>query len=412
MNNNISIKNAVAGLQMLFVAFGALVLMPLISGLEPSVALFTAGIGTLAFHFITKNQVPIFLASSFAFIAPIGYSVSTFGMAQTMGALFAAGIVYMLLAALVKLKGSAFLHKILPPVVVAPIIMVIGLSLAPVAVNMAMGKTGDGAAELFPYQQALLVSMISLATTLFVAMFGKGLFRLVPILAGVIVGYILSFALGMVETKIVAESSWFAMPKFVTPEFSLAAIAFMLPVAIAPAIEHVGDLLAISNVTGKDYFKKPGLHRTLLGDGVATSLASCFGGPPNTTYSEVTGAVMFTKMFNPVIMIFAAIAAICLAFIGKFGVALQTIPTPVMGGILILLFGSIASVGMNILVKSQVDLSEQRNLIIVSTTLIFGIGGMAIGNQDWSLQGISLCGLVAIFLNLVLPKLKTTEDAN
>ena len=178
----------------------------------------------------------------------------------------------------------------------------------------------------------------------------------------------------------------------------------MIPVAIAPAIEHVGDLLAISNVTGKDYFKKPGLHRTLMGDGVATSLAACFGGPPNTTYSEVTGAVMFTKMFNPMIMIFAAVSAIGLAFVGKFGVALQTIPTPVMGGILTLLFGSIATVGMNILVKSQVDLSIQRNLIIVSTTLVFGIGGMAIGHQDWSLQGISLCGLVAILLNLLLPK--------
>ena len=402
--HDLTFKNVAAGLQMLFVAFGALVLMPLITGIDPSVALFTAGIGTLAFHFITKNSVPIFLASSFAFIAPISYSVQTFGMAQTMGALFAAGVVYMVLSVVVKLRGSQFLNKILPPVVVAPIIMVIGLSLAPVAVNMAMGKTGDGAAELFPYTQALTVSLISLLTTLVVATIGKGLFKLVPILAGVIVGYVLSYFMGMVNFTPVNNADWFAIPNFVTPEFSLPAILFMLPVAIAPAIEHVGDILAISNVTGKDYFKKPGLHRTLFGDGAATSLAACFGGPPNTTYSEVTGAVMFTKMFNPMIMVFAALAAISLAFIGKFGVALQTIPTPVMGGILTLLFGSIATVGMNILVKSQVDLSIQRNLIIVSTTLVFGIGGMAIGNADWSLQGISLCGLVAILLNAILPK--------
>lgn len=401
---DINLKNAIAGLQMLFVAFGALVLMPLITGLDPSVALFTAGIGTLAFHFITKNGVPIFLASSFAFAAPITYSVQTFGLPQTMGALCAAGVVYMLLAIAVKFRGTAFLEKLLPPVVVAPIIMVIGLSLAPVAVNMAMGKTGDGSAQLFPYEQAIIVSMVSLLTTLAVASLGKGIFRLVPIIAGVIVGYILAFAMGMVNTQAVAEANWFALPNFVAPEFSLPAILFMLPVAIAPAIEHVGDLLAISNVTNKDYFKKPGLHRTLFGDGIATSLASMFGGPPNTTYSEVTGAVMFTKMFNPVIMIFAAIAAICLAFIGKFGVSLQTIPTPVMGGILTLLFGSIASVGMNLLVKDNVDLSIQRNLIIVSTTLVFGIGGMMVGSGEWALQGISLCGVVAILLNVILPK--------
>ena len=402
-------RTVLAGLQMLFVAFGALVLMPLITGLDPSVALFTAGIGTLLFQFVTKRQVPVFLASSFVFIAPISYSVQTWGMAAAMGSLFCAGLVYIVLALLVAWRGAGFLHKIMPPVVTGPIIMVIGLSLAPIAVNMAMGKTGDGAAELFPYTDALIVSMLALVTTLLVATLGKGIFRLVPIMAGVLVGYIAAYLMGMVNTDVVAQSSWFAVPAFVAPEFNLAAILFMLPVAIAPAIEHVGDVLAISNVTGKDYTKKPGLHRTLMGDGIATSAASLFGGPPNTTYSEVTGAVMLTKMFNPVIMIWAAVFAIGLAFIGKFGSALQTIPAPVMGGILILLFGSIAGVGMNILVKARVDMADQRNLVIVSTTLVFGIGGMAIGNGDWSLQGLSLCGLVAIVLNLVLPK--SQQDA-
>lgn len=403
-------RNALAGLQMLFVAFGALVLMPLITGLDPSVALFTAGIGTLLFQFITKQQVPLFLASSFVFIAPIAYSVQTWGIAAAMGSLFVTGLVYVLIAAIVAVRGAGFLHKLMPPVVTGPIIMVIGLSLAPIAVNMAMGKTGDGAAELFPYADALIVSMSALITTLLVATLGKGIFRLIPIMAGVLVGYIMASVMGMVSTEAIATSEWFAIPNFVTPEFNLAAILFMLPIAIAPAIEHVGDIIAIGSVTGKDYTKNPGLHRTLLGDGLATSLASLFGGPPNTTYSEVTGAVMLTKMFNPRIMIWAAVFAIGLAFVAKFGLALQTIPSPVMGGILILLFGSIAGVGMNILIKAQVDLAEQRNLVIVSTTLVFGIGGMAIGNDDFSLTGISLCGLVAITLNAILPKTQLEES--
>lgn len=405
-------RNALAGLQMLFVAFGALVLMPLITGLDPSVALFTAGIGTLLFQFITKRQVPLFLASSFVFIAPIAYSVQTWGIAAAMGSLFVTGLVYVLIAGVVAVRGAGFLHKLMPPVVTGPIIMVIGLGLAPIAVNMAMGKTGDGAAELFPYADSLIVSMTALITTLVVATLGKGVFRLIPIMAGVLVGYIMASFMGMVSTEAVANSEWFAIPNFITPEFNLAAILFMLPVAIAPAIEHVGDILAIGSVTGKDYTKSPGLHRTLLGDGLATSLASLFGGPPNTTYSEVTGAVMLTKMFNPLIMLWAAAFAICLAFVAKFGIALQTIPSPVMGGILILLFGSIAGVGMNILIKAQVDLAEQRNLVIVSTTLVFGIGGMAIGNADFSLTGISLCGLVAIALNAILPQTQLEEESS
>ncbi|MCO4756639.1 MAG: uracil-xanthine permease [Oceanospirillaceae bacterium] len=404
------LRTILAGSQMLFVAFGALVLMPLLTGLNPSVALFTAGMGTLLFHWVTKNTVPVFLASSFVFIAPITYSTQTWGVSATMGALFAAGVVYMLLAMMVKVKGSGFIHRIMPPVVTGPVIMVIGLGLAPIAVNMAMGKTGDGAIELFPYKDAMIVSMAALLTTLLVATMAKGIFRLVPILAGVLVGYAVANTMGMVDMTKVSEAPVFAIPEFVMPEFNLAAILFMLPVAIAPAIEHVGDVLAIGNVTGKDYLKKPGLHRTLFGDGIATSAASLFGGPPNTTYSEVTGAVMLTKAFNPKVMLWASAFAILLAFVSKFGVLLQTIPAPVMGGILILLFGSIASVGLNTLIKARVDLGEQRNLVIVSTTLVFGIGGMAVGSGDLNLQGVSLCGLIAIALNLVLPMPRESSD--
>ena len=275
---------------------------------------------------------------------------------------------------------------------------------------MCSSDLGDGSVELFPYVDSMIVSMSALLTTLLVATFGKGIFRLLPIMAGVIVGYIMANFFGMVNYQVVADAAFIAVPAFVFPEFSWQAILFMIPVAIAPAVEHVGDVLAIGHVTGKDYIKKPGLHRTLFGDGLATSAAALFGGPPNTTYSEVTGAVMLTRSFNPMIMVWAAVFAILLAFVAKFGILLQTIPGPVMGGILILLFGSIAAVGLNTLIKAHVDLAEQRNLVIVATTLVFGIGGMVVGQGEFSMQGVSLCGVVAIVLNLVLPGAKPAAD--
>ncbi len=396
-------QQVLAGAQMLFVAFGALVLMPLITGMDPNVALFTAGLGTLLFQIVTRRQVPVFLASSFAFIAPIIAAKGEFGLPAVMGGVVAAGFVYILLSFAVRLKGPGFIDRLLPPVVIAPVIISIGLALSPVAVNMAMGKAGDGSAQLIPYQTAMLISMPALVTTLLVAVLGKGLFRLVPILAGVAVGYGLSFAFGVVDTSGIAAAPWLAIPNFVAPEFHIGAILFMVPVALAPAIEHIGGVVAIGSVTGNNYVKNPGLHRTLLGDGVATSAAGLFGGPPNTTYAEVTGAVMLTKNYNPKIMTWAAVFAITLAFIGKFGAGLLSIPIPVMGGILCLLFGSIAVVGLSTLIRHQVDLSEARNLIIVSVTLVFGIGGMAIGYGEFTLSGISLCAIVALLLNLLLP---------
>ncbi|WP_407331151.1 uracil-xanthine permease family protein [Enterovibrio sp. 27052020O] len=391
------------GAQMLFVAFGALVLVPLLTGLDPNVALFGAGVGTLLFQLVTKRSVPIFLASSFAFIAPIMFGVQTWGIPATMGGLMVAGLVYVLMGGIIKVRGVGFIHKLLPPVVVGPVIMVIGLGLAPAAVNMALGKSGDGALQLVDGSVALWISGISLATTIAMSVFAKGFFRLVPILAGIVSGYVTALFFGVVDFSPVLNAAWLAMPAFTAPAFNINAILFMIPVAIAPAVEHVGDMLAISNVTGKDYLKKPGLHRTMAGDGIATMAASMFGAPPNTTYSEVTGAVMLTRAFNPAIMTWAAVTAIILAFVGKLGAVLQTIPVPVMGGIMILLFGSIATVGLNTLIKNQVDLHKARNLTIVAVTLVFGIGGMAFGIGEFSLQGISLCGIVAILLNLILP---------
>ena len=414
MNNteyNFRIKDSIVGLQFLFVAFGALVLVPILTGLNPSVALFTAGVGTLAFQFINRKAVPpIFLASSFAFIAPISYGVSQWGVAATMSGLVAAGLFYIILSFVIRIKGTDFLHKLLPGVVVGPVIISIGLILAPVAVNMAMGKTGDGAVQLIPIDQALIISMIALTITVFTSLLGKGIFKLIPILFGIIGGYGVALMFGIVDFSTIEKAAWFAVPDFVAPVFHWEAIIFILPIAIAPAIEHIGDMLAISNVTKKDYLEKPGLKNTLLGDGIATSIASFFGGPPNTTYSEVTGAVSITKAFNPAIMTWAAIFAIILAFVGKIGGFLATIPVPVMGGIMLLLFGIIASVGMSTLIKEKVDLSCTRNMVIVSVILVFAIGGMTFNFGAVSFSGIGLGAIMGILLNLILPQPRKEEN--
>jgi uracil permease len=395
---------ALLGAQMLFVAFGALVLVPLLTGFDPNVALFTAGAGTLVFQVITRGQVPVFLASSFAFIPAMIYGAQTWGIPATLSGLAAAGLLYVVLSQVVRLRGVAVLHRILPPIVTGPVIMVIGLMLAGVGVNLAMGKTGDGAAELVPYGTALTVAGVSLLTTILVSLRGGGMLRLVPILTGVAVGYVLSLFLGLVDFAPVRDAPWFALPAFVTPEWNWAAVIFILPVAIAPAIEHFGDVLAIGSVTGRDYLEKPGIHKTMLGDGLATSLAALFGGPPNTTYSEVTGAVALTKTFNPAVMTWAAIFAIGLAFVAKVGALLATLPTPVMGGILVLLFGAITVVGINTLVRAGTDLMQPRNLIVVALVLVSGVGGLSLGGEAFSMSGIGLAGILGVVANLVLPK--------
>ena len=400
-----TLKQSFVGLQMLFVAFGALVLVPLITGLDSNTALLTAGVGTLLFQLCTGKQVPIFLASSFAFIAPIQYGVQTWGIATTMGGLASAGLVYLALSTLVKLRGTEALQRIFPPIVVGPVIIIIGMGLAPVAVDMSLGKN-----SAYAYNDAVLVSMVTLLTTLSVAVFAKGLMKLIPIMFGITAGYILCLFLGLINFQPVIDAPWFSLPKLTAPEFNLEAILYMLPIAIAPAAEHVGGIMAISSVTGKDFLKKPGLHRTLLGDGLATAAASLVGGPPNTTYAEVTGAVMLTRNFNPNIMTWAAVWAIAISFCGKVGAFLSTIPTIVMGGIMMLVFGSIAVVGMSTLIRGKVDVTEARNLCIISVVMTFGIGNMFVDVGNVSLKGISLCAIVAIILNLVLPKAKNEVE--
>lgn len=396
-------KEMLVGAQMLFVAFGALVLVPLLTGFNPNVALFTAGVGTLLFQWVTRRTVPVFLASSFAFIAPMIYGVQTWGIPATLCGLAAAGVFYLLLSLTVKLRGSGFVSRIFPPIVTGPVIMTIGLILAPVAVHMAMGRSGDGSIVLMPQGQAMILAGVALLVTILASLYGRGLIRLVPILCGLTAGYLVALGMGVVDFSPVRQAPWFGVPEFVFPTWSWEAIFFMLPVAIAPAIEHFGDVLAISSVTGKNYLKEPGIHRTLLGDGLATSLAAMLGGPPNTTYSEVTGAVALTRMFNPVVMTWAALTAILLAFVGKVGAVLQTVPVPVMGGIMILLFGAIAVVGLNTLVRAGEDLMAPRNLAIVALTVVSGMGGMAIEIGQFALQGIGLAGILAVLLNLLLP---------
>ena len=400
-------RQLLLGIQMLCVAFGALVLVPLLTGLDPSIALFTAGIGTLLFHAITGGSIPIFLASSFAFIAPIQFALKAFGPGATFGALFCTGLVYLLFSLMARIGGRKLLNRFLPPIVTGPVIMVIGLKLAPIAVGMARSFDASG----IPDNRALILALCSLATAVIAVMFGRKFFSLIPILCGIVVGYLVALIMGVVDFTLIHETPWFQIPwiaarangTFALPRFDLAAILYMLPVALAPAIEHVGDILAISSVAGKDFLKQPGLHRTLLGDGLATSVAALLGGPPNTTYSEVTGAVALTKATDPRLMRIAAVAAIVLAFAGKLGAALRTIPGPVMGGIMLLLFGMIAAIGVNSLVKARVDMSRPRNLVIASIILTAGIGDMSVTCGRFCLGGIGLAGLVGVLLNILLP---------
>ena len=392
-NNKLNpLQKSIVGVQFLFVAFGATVLVPLLVGMDPSVALFTAGVGTLIFHLITKGKVPIFLGSSFAFIAPIIKATELYGLPGTLSGLVAVGAVYGIMSALVRFRGVGFISRLFPPIVVGPVIMLIGLSLAGTGVDMAKGNW--------------TLAIISLVTTIIVSLYGKGLLRLIPIFAGIVVGYIAATLLGVIDFQPVVEASWFALPAFVRPDFCWEAVIYMIPVAIAPVIEHIGDVYAINEVAGKDFVKDPGLHRTMLGDGLACVAASLFGGPPVTTYSEVTGAISLTKITDPAVIRIAAVVGILFSVLGKVSAILKTIPSPVLGGIMLLLFGTIASVGINSLIKNKIDMGNTRNLVIASLILTLGIGGAELSIGSITIGGIGLAALVGVVLNLVIPEHK------
>lgn len=392
MNTNIPLSNSkqiLLGVQFLFVAFGATVLVPLLVGINPSIALLSAGVGTLIFHMITKGKVPVFLGSSFAFIAPINAATERFGFAGMLSGIIAVGIIYTLVSYLVKLRGVNFIRKIFPSVVVGPVIMVIGLSLAPVGVNMAKGNW--------------IISGVSLMSAIIAVVYFKGIIKLIPIFIGIVVGYALSIFMGKVDFNLITEAAWLQLPEFTLPKLSWEAVLYMIPVAIAPLIEHVGDIYAIGAVAEKDFIKNPGLNKTMLGDGIATSFAGFIGSVPNTTYSEVTGAIELTKVTNPRVLRISAITAILFSVIGKVSGVLRSIPNEVLGGIMLLLFGMIASVGIKTLIESKANFHKTRNMVIVSVILTVGIGGAAIDFGSFSLEKIGLASVVGVVLNLILP---------
>ena len=393
-------KRFIVGVQFLFVAFGATVLVPLLVGLEPATALMTAGLGTFIFHFITKGKVPIFLGSSFAFIAPIISASKQWGMPGTLAGLLGVSLVYFVMSALVRWQGKRLLDKLVPPVVIGPVIILIGLSLSSSAVDMAKSNW--------------LLAFISLITAILVLTIGRGLLKLVPVVCGITAGYIAACCLGEVDFRPVAEASWFALPSgiahFSLPNLSWEPLLFMIPVAIAPVIEHIGDVYVVGAVAEKDFTKDPGLHRTLLGDGLACFASAFLAGPPVTTYSEVTGAMSITKVTSPAVIRIAAGTAIVFSVIGKLSALLRSIPQSVLGGIMLLLFGTIASVGLLNLMRHKVDLNQTRNIIIIGVTLTMGIGGAVLSYGNFAISGIGLSAIVGITLNLCLPKEKEKKN--
>ncbi len=389
-------KKTIVGVQYLFVAFGATVLVPLLVGLDPSTALFSAGVGTLIFHLVTKGQVPIFLGSSFAFIAPIIAATKEYGLQGALFGIIGVAIVYILMSLLIRLFGTKFISRLFPPVVIGPIIMLIGLSLSGAAVKMASGNW--------------ILAIVALVTAIIVTLYSRGIIKLIPIFCGILVGYLVDvFIFKGVNFDKVVEASWFALPKLHFPSFeymSWKPILFMIPVAIAPVIEHIGDIYVVNSVAEKDFVKEPGLHRTMLGDGLACLVASLLGAPPVTTYSEVTGAMSLTKVTEPVVLRIAAVTGIIFSMIGKVSALLKSINEAILGGIMLLLFGTIAGAGISNLVNSKVDLTNSRNVVIISVTLTTGIGGAIMEFGSFSLRGIGLSALIAVILNLVLPEPK------
>ncbi|BEP28839.1 uracil-xanthine permease family protein [Helicovermis profundi] len=387
-------KMITLGMQHAFTMFGATVLVPIITGLDVSVSLFMAGIGTLLFHLITKGKVPVFLGSSFAFIAPMLAVADTFGLDYARGGIVVAGFIYLILAGLITVFGTEKVIRFFPPVVTGPIILVIGLKLAPVAINMASSDW--------------LIAVIAFSIVTIVSVFGKGFAKIIPVIIALLGTYIIALIFGKVDLSPITQASWFGIPHFTIAKFNLSAIITVAPLALATMVEHVGDILAIGATVEKDFIEDPGLNYTLTGDGIATALSAFVGGPANTTYSENTGVLALTRAWDPVIMRIAALFAICLGLIPKLSSFISTIPSSVIGGISIILFGMIASIGARTLVEHQVDFTKSRNLIVAAVILVLGLGGaslpITIGAVSISIEGMALAAIVGIILNIVLPE--------
>ena len=404
--------------QHVFAMFGATILVPLLTGLNPSTALFTAGTGTLLYIILTGAKVPAFLGSSFAFIPALQSISASHGLAYAMGGAVAAGIFYCIVGGIIRFAGKGWLDKALPPVVIGSVIVVIGLNLAPTAMNMSMRVGGSPGGD---YSLTLFsIAAVTLGITVGANIFLKGFFSVIPILIGLVTGYLFTLIMGcffpaydLIDFTMVAEAPWFGLPSFTAPRFALMPILTFVIVSLATICEHLGDTLVTSKVVGRDFYKDPGLHRTLAGDGLATAWAALWGGPPNTTYGENIGVMAITHVYSVWVIGGAAVIAVILSFFQKFGALIRTIPVPVMGGISMLLFGIIASSGLRTIVESGVNYKDKRNLTISSVILVTGIGGGILafniaGGVQFQLAGVALATVAGIVLNLIFPASRGT----
>lgn len=405
-------KWIVLALQHVFAMFGATILVPILVNaaagevvLTIPVALVTSGIGTLIYLLCTKGKSPVYLGSSFSFITPIAAAFLKGGISGAMTGIMSVGILYIIVALIIKFVGKDWLDKLLPPVVIGPMIMIIGLGLAPSAISQ-IGIAAGSAMEW----KTVLVAFVSFLVTAIVMTKVKGFFKVIPFLFGIISGYVVALMLGMIDFSAVGEAKFFAMPNFMLPfvdyKISFTALVTILPIALVTICEHIGDHKSLSNIIGKDLIKDPGLDRTLLGDGIATFVAGFLGGPANTTYGENTSVVGMTKVASVKVIGLAAIIAILFGFLGKFTALISTIPDAVLGGVSLLLYGFIAVNGLKVLISNQVDFEKPVNVIIASTMLVLGLGGAAIsivsGDLSVTISGMSLASIAGIILNLAL----------
>lgn len=398
-------------LQHLFAMFGATVLVPILFKVDPATILLFNGIGTLIYILLCKGRIPAYLGSSFAFLSPVFAVLSIYDYSAALGGFIAVGIVFCIVAFIISVVGTKWIDVVFPPAAMGAIVAVIGLELAPVAAQMA-GLAGSDPAQYVADPKAITVAMFTLVVTLLGSVVFRGFFAIIPILIGVISGYILSIFMGLVNTAPIAEASWLAMPTIYTPTFNINAIIIILPAALVVIAEHVGHLFVTSNIVGRDLAKDPGLHRSMLGNGLSTLLSGFFGSTPNTTYGENIGVMAITRVYSTWVIGGAAIIAIILSFVGKLSAAIQTIPTPVMGGVSLLLFGVIAASGIRMLVEAKVDYSKASNLILTSVVLVIGASGAHIQLGVVNLSGMGLATVVAIILSLLFRVLENAKLSN
>jgi uracil permease len=418
------VKWIVLAIQHVFAMFGATILVPILVNstageevLTIPVALVTSGIGTLIYILCTKGKSPVYLGSSFAFIAPLAAAYLKGGISGAMTGIMVIGLIYVVFATIIHFIGKNWINKLLPHIVIGPMIMIIGLGLAPNAIS----QIGLGTESQIEWK-GIIVALITFLTTAIIMVRGKGFLKIVPFLVGIVTGYVASICLGLVDFTPVAEAAFFSMPNFIIPFVdyvpSFSALLTIAPIALVTMAEHIGDHTALSTIIGKDLLKNPGLDRTLLGDGIATFVAGILGGPANTTYGENTSVVGMTKIASVWVIGLAAIIAICLGFLGKFTAIISTIPEPVLGGVSLLLYGFIAINGLKVLIENQIDFGKSKNIVVASTMLVLGLGGAAIsivsGDLSITISGMSLAATVGIILNLLLPeeKMERLEESN